>query len=121
MRELFRTTQLGEIALMQSVFAAADIKLFLFDEHMNSLGGIFTGFAPCRFMVLDDEYAEAREILKDYGLKTEASNTFFPDFSTIVFSNILVIFTMIMDLNIAIVLSNYILRRNYISRMERSR
>ena len=116
MKELFRTTNRAEIALVKSVLAAADIKVFLFDENTNSLGVMYSCFAPCRFMVLDDEYVQANEILKEYKSKIEEDNEPSPTFSARMVSNILVILVLMISANLAIAFSNYIAYRRYMSR-----
>ncbi|MFH1157488.1 MAG: methyltransferase [Pseudomonadota bacterium] len=75
MREIFRSTDLAEIAMLTSVFKAAGLQLFPFDEYTNAIGGgLLGGFSPCRFMVLDEEYEDACEILKEYGLDLAPSD-----------------------------------------------
>ena len=68
MQEIFRTTDLVEIALLKSVFSAASIKFFVFDEYANSMA-IFN-YTPCRFMVLEDDYDQACKIIEECGLET---------------------------------------------------
>lgn len=68
MEEVYRTSNPAEIALLKSAFGSARIKFFVFDENMNSLG-IAGGFSPCRFMVVESSYDDAREIIKEYGLE----------------------------------------------------
>jgi hypothetical protein len=66
MIEIFRATNPAQIALLKSVFASTDVKIFIFDDYTNSLGA---GFSPSRFMVLDGEYEEACKILKECELE----------------------------------------------------
>jgi len=69
MKELYRTTNQSEIAVLKSVFESAGIKVFLFDEYANSLGIMGGGYAPCRFMVVEDEYDDACDVLRDCKLE----------------------------------------------------
>lgn len=73
MKEVYRTTNPGEVALLKSVFESAGIELFLFDEHANSMG-IYGGWAPCRFMVVDDEYEDACKLLAECKLEPYRDN-----------------------------------------------
>lgn len=63
MKEIFQTNDLAEIALLRSVFDAAGIPLFLFDEHANAMLGGFGGWTPCRIMVSDSDYEDALDLL----------------------------------------------------------
>jgi hypothetical protein len=53
----------SEASFAKARLAAADIASFLFDMEMN-WGGSDLGVVPVRLMVLDDDVAEAREILE---------------------------------------------------------
>jgi hypothetical protein len=68
MREIYRTTNPSEIAVLKSVFESSGIKLFLFDEQMNSMS-IYGAWTACRFMVVDEEYDDACKILEDCKLE----------------------------------------------------
>lgn len=65
MREVYRTTNPSEIAILRSVFESAGIKAFVFDEY--ALGNSLQyGMSPgCRFMVMDEEYDHACALLKE--------------------------------------------------------
>ena len=65
MREILQTDDPVEIALLKSVFEAANIPIFLFDEHANSMMGGIAGWTPCRIMVSDSDYEDALDILDD--------------------------------------------------------
>jgi hypothetical protein len=52
-----------EASLAKARLAAADVACFLFDEEMN-WGGSDLGVVPVRLMVLDDDLADAREVLE---------------------------------------------------------
>ena len=69
MKELYRTTNPSEIAVLKSVFESAGIGVVLFDEHANSLGIMGGGYAPCRFMVLKEEYDDACDVLRECKLE----------------------------------------------------
>jgi len=68
MREIYSTTNPAEIAVLKSVFESAGIKLFLFNEQINSMQ-IYGAWTPCRFMVVDEEYDDACEVLKECKLE----------------------------------------------------
>ena len=71
MREIFRSTNPAEIALLKSVFKSSGVQLFPFDEYTHAVGGgILGGFSPCRLMVLDEEYNNACDILEKCGLES---------------------------------------------------
>ena len=69
MKELYRTTNPSEIAVLKSVFESAGIEVVLFDEFANALGAAGVGYVPCRFMVLDVEYDEACGVLRECRLE----------------------------------------------------
>ena len=71
MREIFRTTNPAEIALLKSVFTSAHVHFFVFDEQIDSMR-IYGALAACRFMVLENEYDNACEILKECELEPTA-------------------------------------------------
>ncbi len=70
MQEVFRTQDIGEIAIVKSLLQSANIEFFVFGEHLNSmLGGALEGsISACRFMVLEDDYTPAIDIIEDAGL-----------------------------------------------------
>jgi len=68
MKEVYRTTNPSEIALLKSVFESAGITPFVFDEQMNSMA-LYGAWAACRFMVVDEEYDDACKILKECNLE----------------------------------------------------
>ncbi len=63
MREILQTDDPFEIALLKSVFEAADIPIFFFDEHASTALGGLGGWTPCRVMVSDSDYEDAMDIL----------------------------------------------------------
>lgn len=69
MQEIFRTSQPGQIAFVKSLLTEARIKYFVFGEDV--IPGTTGAFAECRFMVLEDEAAEAAELLAKAGLFME--------------------------------------------------
>ena len=70
MREIYRTINPAEIALLKSIFLSAHIHFFVFDEQMSSLG--IGAYSACCFMVLEDEYDDASKVLKEYELEPAA-------------------------------------------------
>jgi hypothetical protein len=65
MKEIYRSTDPVEVALLTSVFESAGIRLFTFDNTL----AMDLGYSPCRFMVLDEDYDDACDILDDCGLE----------------------------------------------------
>lgn len=66
MQEVFRTQDFGEAAIIKSLLQSAGIEFFVFDEiSAATLGGICE---PCRFMVLEEDYPDARAFLKESGV-----------------------------------------------------
>ncbi|MDD9899904.1 MAG: DUF2007 domain-containing protein [Alphaproteobacteria bacterium] len=68
MKEIFRSWNQAEIAIVTSLLSGADIPFFVFDENTSRNMGLTFGFAPCRFMVLEDNAEEAYRLLKEAGL-----------------------------------------------------
>lgn len=66
MKEIFCTSDPGELAFLKSVFESVGIPIFLFDEHTSHiLGGFGAGFTPCRIMVSDSDFEAANLLLDD--------------------------------------------------------
>lgn len=68
--ELLRTNDLVLISVIEALFAGEGIGCFVADQYMSSVEGSL-GFLPRRIMVVEDERARAREILRDAGLEEE--------------------------------------------------
>ncbi len=69
MQEIFRTQDIAEIAIVKSLLQSANIEFFAMGEHLNAmLGGNLDNISGCRFMVLDDDYDSAMDVLEDAGL-----------------------------------------------------
>lgn len=68
MKEIYRTSNIGEIALLKSVFQSEDIPIATFDEMSNQMfGGMF---GTCRIMLLDDDdYEDACALLAELEFK----------------------------------------------------
>lgn len=73
MIEVFRTQDPFEAAFIKSVLDSAQIHYFVWGEHLNTMMGGIIGddIASCRFMVVDDEYDEAFDVLVDAGVIEE--------------------------------------------------
>ncbi len=73
MKEIFTSSDPGEIAFLQSVFEDAGIKIFLFDQHTSQmLGALVGGFSPCRIMVSESDYESALDVLDDIDAQLDA-------------------------------------------------
>jgi hypothetical protein len=70
MLEIFRTQDPFEAAFIKSVLDSAQIQYFVFGEHMNTMLGGIVGddIAACRFMVAEDEFDDACDVLEDAGV-----------------------------------------------------
>lgn len=68
MKEIYRTSNMGEIAFLKSVFQSEDIPITTLDEMTSqTFGGMF---GTCRIMLLDDnDYENARTILTELELE----------------------------------------------------
>jgi hypothetical protein len=73
MQEIFRTQDIVEVSLVKSLLDAANIKYFVFGEHLNGMVGGLVGddISACRFMVLEDDMDDALDLLEDAGLFDE--------------------------------------------------
>jgi hypothetical protein len=66
MKELLRTQNPAELALIKSLLQSAGIKFFVFDENISAQeGGFMTAYAPCRVMVLDDDLEKSINVLNE--------------------------------------------------------
>jgi hypothetical protein len=70
MKQLLRTTDPMKIIYAKALLAGDDINCFEMDVHMSVLEGS-VGILPRRLMVLDDDLAEARQILTDNDFELE--------------------------------------------------
>lgn len=72
MKEVLRIDNPAEVAVLKSVFEAAGIPLFVFDEHTSSIMGGLGGWTPCRLMVPDSEEEDALRLIEEFYHQTEA-------------------------------------------------
>ncbi|MBU2867698.1 putative signal transducing protein [Pacificibacter marinus] len=70
MKQLLRTTDPMKIIYAKALLAGDDINCFEMDVHMSVLEGS-VGILPRRLMVLNDDLAEARQILIDNEFELE--------------------------------------------------
>ncbi|KQY19937.1 DUF2007 domain-containing protein [Rhizobium sp. Root482] len=70
MKELIRTNDAVVLSFAQSLMKDAGIGCFVADTGMSILEGSL-GLLPRRFLVAEDDAAEARQILIDAGLEAE--------------------------------------------------
>ena len=63
MKEILRTDDPMELALLKSIFEAAGIPLFIFDENASSALGSFGAWTPSRVMVSESDYDQALDLL----------------------------------------------------------
>lgn len=68
MKEIYRTSNMGEIALLKSVFQSEDIPITTLDEMTSQMfGGMF---GICRIMLLNDnDYEDACALLAEMELE----------------------------------------------------
>ena len=66
MRELLRTTDIVRLSWLVALLADAGIEAHVFDTHTSILQGSI-GAIPRRLMVLEEDEAQARRVLKDAG------------------------------------------------------
>lgn len=66
MRELLRTTDAVRLSWLVALLADAGIEAQIFDTHTSILQGSI-GAIPRRLMVLEEDEAEARRVLRDAG------------------------------------------------------
>ena len=66
MRELLRTTDAVRLSWLVALLADAGIEAVVFDTHTSILEGSI-GAIPRRLMVLEEDEAAARRVLKDAG------------------------------------------------------
>ncbi|MFP1631789.1 DUF2007 domain-containing protein [Zhengella sp. ZM62] len=71
MKELIRTNDLVVISFAESLMRDAGIRFFVADGNMSIMEGSL-GVLPRRLMVEDDRIDEARRLLADAGIGTEA-------------------------------------------------
>lgn len=81
MQEIFRTNEPAETAFVKSLLDGAKIKYFVFGEEVGSMGGLLDNVPECRFMVLENDYDDAVNLLTDAGL-FDPEEEFFEVFAT---------------------------------------
>ena len=64
MKELLRSNDVVHLSWIKSVFAEANIPIFVMDEQMSVLEGSANAI-PRRVMVIEEDYAQAVKILED--------------------------------------------------------
>ena len=67
MKELFSTNDITQFVYAETILNSNDIVSFTLDENISVLEGSI-GILPRRLMVLENDYDEALELLKDFGL-----------------------------------------------------
>ena len=70
MEELFRTNDPALLSFATALLSGEDIEAHIFDVHMSVLEGSI-GMLPRRVMVLNEDAAAARRILRDNGIDFE--------------------------------------------------
>lgn len=75
-KELIRTLNQGDIAFIKSLLEAEGIEYYLHGEHFNLIRPLIE---PARFMVREDQFGKAQELIKDltisYGMDIRGSDT----------------------------------------------
>ena len=66
MQELVRTNDMVLLSAMEALLKAADIGHLVADVHISALEGPI-GILPRRLLVVDEDAAQARRIMKDAG------------------------------------------------------
>ena len=67
MKELLSTNDITKFVYAETILNSNDIVSFTLDENISVLEGSI-GILPRRLMVLENDYDEALELLKDFGL-----------------------------------------------------
>lgn len=67
MKELFSTNDITKFVYAETILNSNDIVSFTLDENISVLEGSI-GILPRRLMVLENDYDEALDLLKDFGL-----------------------------------------------------
>ncbi|MFG1427858.1 MAG: hypothetical protein B7X99_15815 [Rhizobiales bacterium 17-65-6] len=67
MRDLVRTNDLVLISAIEALLTAADIGHMVADSYVSALEGSI-GVIPRRVLVLDEDLAQGRRLLKEAGL-----------------------------------------------------
>jgi Putative prokaryotic signal transducing protein len=70
MVEIMRTNDLVVISVVESLFRAAGIGVFVADQHMAAVEGSL-GFLPRRILVDSEDEARARRLVVEAGLASE--------------------------------------------------
>ena len=74
MKELVRANDPALLSYVQSLLSDAGIEHFLADQHMSILDGSI-GALPRRILVPEDDFDQARRIMREAGLGDEISRT----------------------------------------------
>ncbi len=74
MKELLRANDPALISFVQSLLNDAEIEFMLTDVHTSILEGSI-GALPKRILVPDDDFNDARRILREANLSDEISHT----------------------------------------------
>ena len=69
-KELVRTNDAVVLSAIEALLTAADISVFVADQHISALEGAIGAF-PRRLMVPDDEADAARALLREAGFGDE--------------------------------------------------
>ena len=67
MKELFSTNDITKFVYAETILNSNDIVSFTLDENISVLEGSI-GILPRRLMVLENDYEQALELLKNFGL-----------------------------------------------------
>ena len=67
MKELFSTNDITQFVYAETILNSNDIVSFTLDENISVLEGSI-GILPRRLMVLENDYAQALDLLEDFGL-----------------------------------------------------
>ena len=70
MHELVRTNDVVLISFIESLLDGAGFSYFVADRHMSAVEGSL-GFLPRRILVVEEDMAAARRLLRDVGLAAE--------------------------------------------------
>jgi hypothetical protein len=68
--ELLRTNDLVLLSLVEAILSEQRVGYFVADQHMSALEGS-TGFMQRRVMVIADQAAQARRLMREAGLGAE--------------------------------------------------
>ncbi len=74
MKELVRTNNPALLSFVQSLLAEAEINFLLADQHASVMDGSI-GALPRRILVPDEDFDEARRIMREADIGDEISRT----------------------------------------------